>query len=190
MITFEEGTVHVRSAPVAAFDSDTGVVEALLMTYETEVELEPGLREVFTRGAFAAALGNPPRVVVSNQGHDRGTSIGKVTELREDGNLLMGTMRISDTAAGRDVLTLLRDEVLTELSVEFKLKKGGYRVSCRDGDTLVRHDKATLVGISPVPAGAYGDASRVLAVRAAEMDRTRERVLAELRSLTAGLVQE
>jgi HK97 family phage prohead protease len=188
VITFDDDKkIHVRRAPVAGIDVETGTVEALLMTYETEVMLEPGLSEVFTRGALDGAIANPRRVVVSNQLHDRGTTIGRLNELHRSGDKLLGTLKISDTTAGRDVLTLLRDEVLTHLSVEFRMKKGQSLLTHRGpGDTLVRHNQAVLVGISPVPEGAYGDASKVLSVRAAEIDRTRDKVLAELRALRAG----
>ena len=39
---------------------------------------------------------------------------------------------------------------------------------------LVRHNKAELVGVSPVGAGAYGDEARVLAGARGREDRARE----------------
>ncbi len=45
--------------------------------------------------------------------------IGKPLELAEDATGLFFKAQISDTALGRDVLTLIRDEVLTEMSIGF-----------------------------------------------------------------------
>ena len=49
--------------------------------------------------------------------------IGAPTELREDATGLFFTGKISDTSLGRDVLTLLRDRVLTEMSIGFDIIK-------------------------------------------------------------------
>lgn len=49
--------------------------------------------------------------------------IGAPTELREDGTGLFFAGKISDTSLGRDVLTLLRDRVLTEMSIGFDIIK-------------------------------------------------------------------
>lgn len=178
--------VQVRAATVEDVDADHGVVEVKIVPYEVEAELGDGLTEVFTRGAFAAAVGNPSRVKVSDQQHNRKVSIGKAIELRDEPDGHYGRLQIADTVAGRDVLTLLRAQVLDELSVEFLPVRRHMRVVRRDSGMLVRHDKATLLGVSPVSAGAYGREARVISVRDAEADRARERELAYLASLTAG----
>lgn len=49
--------------------------------------------------------------------------IGKPLELREDTQGLWFKAKISDTTLGRDVLTLLRDGVLTEMSIGFTTVK-------------------------------------------------------------------
>jgi HK97 family phage prohead protease len=189
---FNPDEVQVRRAAVSDLDLETGIVEVRMMTYETEAELEPGLHEVFSRGAFAAAAGNPSRCKVSDQGHQRHVVIGHAIELRDDRETLTGRLKIADTTAGRDVLTLLRPgpdgepAVLTDLSVEFKPQKRHMKVSRRADGVLVRHDKAVLVGVSPVGSGAYGDAARVLSVREAAQDMAREAALARLALLTAG----
>lgn len=178
--------LQTRAALVQDLDVDTGIVQCRLAPYEVEAQIDDGLFEVFTRGAFSAAVDNPARCKMSNQGHDRSTYLGRATMLRDADDGLYGTIKVSDTVAGRDLLVLLRDEVLTEVSVEFRPQRRRMRVERRDGNILVRHDKATLVGVSPVANGAYGDSARVLSVRAAQADRARERVLAHLQSLTAG----
>lgn len=186
---FDLNDLQIRAtvATVEGIDEDTGLVDAKLAAYEVEAELEPGLVEVFTRGAFGAACGNPSRVKVSNQGHDRRTIIGHAVELRDETDGLYGSLRIPPTSWGRDVLELLRSGTLTDLSVEFRPQKRHVVVARREGGgVLVRHNKATLVGVSPVALGAYGQEARVLSVREAARDYARERALAQLSTLVSG----
>lgn len=179
--------VQVRAAAIIEDVDEQGVVEVKIVPYEVEAELEGGLSEVFSRGAFAAAVGNPSRCKMTDQQHGRSVVIGNAIELRDEPDGHYGRLRIADTVAGRDVLTLLRAKVLDEMSVEFRpVRKSMHVVRRPGGALLVRHDKAVLVGVSPVSAGAYGRDARVLSVRDAEADRTRERELAYLASLTAG----
>jgi HK97 family phage prohead protease len=178
--------VLTRAAVVDDFDVDTGIVQAKLVPYEHEAQLDEELFEVFTRGAFSGAASNTSRVIVSNQAHDRANSIGRALELRDEDDGLYGSLKISDTTHGRDVLTLMRDGVLTELSVEFRPQRRRMRVTRRADGLLVRHDKATLIGVSPVAAGAYGNEARILSVRDEQRDRERERIIAQLHSLTSG----
>lgn len=206
VVSLTAGEVQEREAQVIAFDPDAGVVEARLVPYEIEAQLDEQTREVFTRGAFARA--DVRRVKVSDQQHNRAVVIGHAIELRDDEDGLYGKLRISDTTHGRDTLTLLRDGVLTEVSIEFTPQRRYMRVERRGNGYLVRHDRATLLGVSPVSHGAYGAGARVLAVRAAELlaeheaeleaeeARRRERLeairaaeLAELNSLTAGRIR-
>lgn len=185
-VSFDVDSLQLRTATVESFDSEQGTLDVLLMSYETEAQIAEGLAEVFTRGAFKAACGNPSRVKVSDQQHNRAESIGKAVTLEDRADGLYGKLRISDTARGRDVLTLLRDGVLTELSVEFRAQRQHMRYVRRADDLLVRHDRAVLVGVSPVNAGAYGEASRVLSVRDAATERARDEALAKLHALQAG----
>jgi HK97 family phage prohead protease len=181
--------VQVRAASITNVDDDQGTVDVKLVPYEVECELGPGIWEVFSRGAFASAVGNPSRCKMTDQQHNRAVVIGNAVELRDEQDGHYGRLRIADTVAGRDVLTLLRAGVLDEMSVEFAPVRKSMHVINRDGGVLLRHDKATLLGVSPVSAGAYGQDARLLSVRAAEADRARERELAYLASLDAGSSQ-
>jgi len=167
---------QVRAATVVDVDTDRGIIDAKIVPYEQRAQIDHDLWEVFTRGAFASAVSSPHRVKVSNQQHDMKVTIGRATELREESDGLYGRLKIADTAAGRDVLTLLRaDEedglaYLDELSIEFMPQKRYMKVEkLPEGGLLVRHDRAVLKGVSPVSHGAYGRGSRVLAVRAQSM---------------------
>jgi HK97 family phage prohead protease len=185
-----EKTYLRAAATVEAVDVDAGIVDAKLVPYEVEARIGEGLHEVFTRAAFASAVGNPSRVKVTDQQHNRAVNIGMAVELRDEPDGLYGKLKIADTSAGRDVLTLLRERVLEELSVEFRPMARRFVVVRRAADDLlVRHDKAELVGVSPVGAGAYGDQARVLLVRNAERERAREKAMAYLDSLVAGPVR-
>lgn len=182
-----------RAAPVVSFDGQKGIVEAKLAAYEVEIALAADMTEVFSRAAFARAANAPHRVKVSDQQHNRMVVIGHAVELRDEHDGLYGLLKIADTSAGRDTLTLLRDGVLDELSVEFLPQTKHMRVTrSADGTTNIRHDRATLIGISPVSQGAYGQSAKVLAVRAnqvlseadeaaAEQAERAQRELAELR---------
>lgn len=195
----EIGKTYTREATavVQEVDVDHGIVEAKIVPYEVECDLGGGVHEIFSRGAFAAAVGNPSRCKVTDQQHTRSVVVGKAIQLRDEHDGLYGRLRIADTAAGRDLLTLMRkgpdDEpaVLDELSVEFQPQARGYVVTRRgENDLLLRHNKATLVGVSPVGAGAYGSNARVLAVRDAQTEKAREQALALLNSLTSGPKRE
>lgn len=183
----DDDGVHVRRAQVEGV-SDEGLIECKIAPYEHEVELVEGsVFEVFSRGAFAAACGNPSRVKVSNQGHDRSIIIGHAVELRDAEDGLYGRLRIADTSHGRDVLALFRSGSLSELSVEFRPKQRYWKRSAREGGgQLWRHNRAELLGVSPVGAGAYGDEARVLAVREKTLARVQAEAIARLQALTSG----
>lgn len=184
----DESQPLVRSAEVVDFDADRGLVKARLVPYEVKVDLYDNVTEVFTRGAFARAAEAPHRVKVTDQQHNRMVVIGNASELRDEADGLYGSLKIADTTAGRDTLTLLRDKVLDELSIEFLPQVKHMQVEQVDGVTHIRHDRARLLGVSPVSQGAYGQNAKVLAVRArqalTEADRAAEeaaRQLAEVR---------
>lgn len=184
--TAELEGLQVRAAQVVDVDDEHGIVEVKIVPYEVEAQIDNGLYEVFSRAAFAGAIGNPGRCKVTDQQHNRSVVIGNAVELRDEPDGHYGKLRIADTVAGRDVLTLLSAQVIDEMSVEFAVMRRHMRVTRRDDGMLVRHDRALLLGCSPVSAGAYGRDARVLSVRSAEADVARERELAYLASLTAG----
>ena len=167
------GEVQTRAATVTGVDTDRGYIDALIIAYEHRAQIDENAYEVFSRGAFAAAVSAPWRVKMSNQQHDMKTTVGRALTLRDEPDGFYGRIKIADTVAGRDILTLLRTDdedghaFLEELSVEFVPQKRFLNVEQLDsGDFLIRHDRATLKGLSPVSHGAYGRGSRVLAVRA------------------------
>ena len=76
--------------------------------------------DIIEKGAFAKTIKEDfGRVKIFFQHEDYGLPIGKPLELREDEKGLYIKAKISDTLKGRDVLTLMRDGVLNELSIGY-----------------------------------------------------------------------
>src|SRR5262245_9818913 len=101
--------VHTRSAQVldvqeSDSDDKAGMLEVKLAPYDVEAERWDGMSEVFSRACFAAACGNPSRVKVSNQGHDRRNTVGDAVQLRDEADGIYGTLRILPTALGKDLM--------------------------------------------------------------------------------------
>lgn len=178
--------LQVRTATVDALDVDQRLVELRAVPYGVETRLSPRLVESFHPRAFANASKDPGRVKLW-LGHSTagGQLVGsaELVEDRSDGVYIRA--RVSSTAAGSDLLTLARDGVLDEASVEFQPIPQDMQVSRRGDDTVVRHKRARLLGVALVPHGAYGRNAMVLSVRDEQSDRKREELLAHLRSLTA-----
>ena len=74
-------------------------------------------------------------------------------------------LRISDTALGRDALTLARDGAVTQLSVGFELG-GDYEVEEREDDVpLITRTRVKVREVSLVPFGAYGADASITDIR-------------------------
>jgi HK97 family phage prohead protease len=123
MTSFATDQLQYRAAPVEAYDDDEGTILAQLVEYEREAEVAEGLSEIFTRGAFRHALGNPSRIKVTDQQHNRSVVIGHAVSLEEQDDKLLGKLKVAYTSAGRDVLELLRAGSLSELSIEFRAQR-------------------------------------------------------------------
>ena len=77
--------------------------------------------DVIEDGAFTKTLAKGwERVKILALHNDAILPIGKPVELREDENGLYLRAKISDTATGRDVKTLIKDGVLSELSIGYE----------------------------------------------------------------------
>lgn len=82
-------------------------------------------------------------------------------------------------------MTLARDGVLDEASVEFQPIPEDMRVTRRGDDTVVMHRRARLLGVALVTHGAYGRDAVVLSVRDDMSAKVRDEWLARLRCRTA-----
>ncbi|WP_028654875.1 HK97 family phage prohead protease [Nocardioides sp. J54] len=146
---------------IAADDERSILLRAV--PYDVETQLWDNLYESFAPGAFARATKDPARVKFY-LGHG-GPLVGmaEMVEDREDGVWIRNI--VSRTASGDELLTLARDKVLDEASIEFRIVKGGTEITERDGKTYWRHKRAQLLGVALVPHGAYGRNALVKAVR-------------------------
>ena len=86
--------------------------------------------------------------------------IGRATLLREQDNGLYAELKVSKTAAGDEMLELVRDGAVDQFSIGFQPLKDVKRA-----DGVVERIKAHLAEISMVTFGAYGMAASVAAVR-------------------------
>lgn len=141
-------------------EGDGRTICGICVPYNVEQRIHASLTEVFLPGAFDAVTRAAHRVKLL-MGHDsRGLPLGRATVLREDARGLYGEFRVSKTDIGDQALELVRDQVLTNLSVGFQPLKDNRR---RDG--VVERVKAHLAEVSLVTFGAYGDKAAVAAVR-------------------------
>ena len=138
-------------------------------------------KEAFAPGSFAVTIAQRGSRVRAHAQHrtDR-LPIGKASHLEETDVGLVSHLKVSDTVAGNDVLALVRDGVMTGLSVGFRGIKETTRNRVR-----VRTEVA-LSEISVVADPAYADAqiSGVRAMHDLDLD---EYVEARVREMFASL---
>ena len=116
------------------------------MTYSRKAE---DRQEVFERGS----LSWPKSGVLLNESHTA-LPIARFTPKVEDDQVNVDVV-LPDTARSRDLLTLIRAGVHTQMSLEFHSR----REEQRGG---VRHiQEGVMVGAAVVPAGSYGAGTHV-----------------------------
>ena len=147
-----DATLEVRS------DGDGRTVIGIAVPYDKEQRINPGLVEVFRKGVFRDVTRAANRVKLLFQ-HKTDSPIGRATMLEERDEGLYGEFRISKTEAGDEALELIRDGVLSNLSVGFQ------PLEDKKVNGVVNRMKAHLAEVSLVTFGAYGDAANIVAVR-------------------------
>ena len=147
-----DATLEVRS------DGDGRTIVGIAVPYDVEQRIGPNLIEVFRRGVFRDVTRAANRVKLLFQ-HKTDAPIGRAIMLEEREQGLYGEFRISKTEAGDEALELIRDGVLSNLSVGFQPLKDEKRAG------VVNRIKAHLAEVSLVTFGAYGDAANIVAVR-------------------------
>lgn len=147
---------------------------------EAAVIVEGGRRftETIAPGAFARTIrerGSKVKLIVQHD-HSGRLPVGRATSLREDSAGLVGEFRVSQTQAGDEVLTLVRDGALDGLSIGFMPIKDTWSADySRRTLNEVRLDEVSVVSFP-----AY-DLARIAAVReAAEPPITLELAYAQL----------
>jgi HK97 family phage prohead protease len=130
----------------ARLNADDRTITGIAVPYEQEIALNSSTNERFQAGAIRSI-----EDVKLFYGHEE--PIGKVIDGRDTPEGFEITARISDTARGNEVYTLLQDGVLNKFSVGFIPVE-----NVRDGNTLVRA-LVDLKEVSVVPFPAYEGAT-------------------------------
>jgi len=145
---------------IRSFDKEERTVEGIAVPYNQVIDVG-GYRESFDRGAIED-------VSDTKLFYNHEEPIGKIVrgEDSEDGFRIEA--KISETPRGEEVLTLLRDGVLSKFSVGFM----PVEQESRDGVTV--RTKVHLREVSVVAFPAYSDAD-VLSVRTEEVENSKER---------------
>lgn len=162
---------------------DGRTVSGIAVPYNKEQRINAHLVEVFRPGAFRAQVNAAHRVKFTREHMSHGGQlIGRATLLREDASGLYAEFRVSKTPLGDETLELIRDGVLTDLSIGFREGQN------RSTNGVVERLSASLFEVSVVLQGAYGEAATIAAVRAIEDDEpTGTPHLDEARKLLRGL---
>jgi HK97 family phage prohead protease len=152
--------LEIRSASKGG---DGRTIYGLAVPYNYPQRIDDSLTEEFMRGAFDHQLRAAHRVPFT-RGHmsQGGTLIGRAMDLSDDAAGLVGTWRVSNTPAGEETLELVRDGVLSQLSIGFY-----DRASRRTPAGVVQRVKADLTEVAIVLNGAYGEGALVAGVRSA-----------------------
>lgn len=104
-------------------DEEQGIFEGYASVFGN---LDSG-GDIVDPGAFTKTLAeNFDRIKILALHNDQWLPVGKPLELKEDDKGLYIKARISDTSLGKDVKVLLKDGVLTELSIGYDVVKSTY----------------------------------------------------------------
>lgn len=114
-------------------------------------------RDVIERGAFSKTIREDfDRIKILSQHDNCELPIGKPLELREDEKGLYIRGKISDTQRGRDIKTLLKDGVLTELSIGYDAVEVDY-----DEELNIRHLKEIKLWEVSIVTWAMNDQAKI-----------------------------
>ncbi len=113
--------------------------------------------DVIERGAFAKTIVDDfDRIKILSLHDNYDLPIGKPIELREDGKGLYIRGKISDTQKGRDIQTLLKDGVLTEMSIGYDAVAFDY-----DSESNIRHLKEIKLWEISIVTWAMNDQAKI-----------------------------
>lgn len=165
----EAGQILTRAAvQLRVADDDAREFEAIGVPYGVPTETRYW-REEWAPGAVQ---GGETALIFQAHDHVRaGMPIGRVASGEDTPAGYKFRARLSDTTAGRDAYTLLRDGVIDRVSIGFELHDYQVREE-EDGSETVIITRATAKEFSLVPFPAYDDAT-VTAVRHDDTERPR-----------------
>lgn len=124
MIPVAERLIRTNPADLELRGGDGRTVAGLAVPFDVPADIaEPGrsYRETFQRGAFSRTIAERADRVKFMAMHDRQRlPVGRASLLREDSAGLYGEFRVSKTAAGDELLELVRDGAVDGLSIGFR----------------------------------------------------------------------
>jgi HK97 family phage prohead protease len=151
------------TADVATEGDDPGTISGTACRYGVELDRGYGLLMVLEPECFASQVKDPARVLVLWQ-HDTDAPIGRLSQLDDHPDRLDFAGTILDSPKvpdGQRALALLREGILRQVSVGFRIQKYT-RVVDEEADTVTyRILKAWLQELSMVTFGAFGDDATV-----------------------------
>lgn len=113
--------------------------------------------DIIEKGAFSKTIREDfDRIKILSQHTDCELPIGKPLELREDDKGLFIRGKISDTAKGRDIQTLMKDGVLNELSIGYDAVEFDY-----DSEQGVRRLKEIKLWEVSIVTWAMNDQAKI-----------------------------
>lgn len=145
-----------RSAALNSLEGRT--IHGIAIPYEQITEIDElddrgrvvSFREKFTFGSFARSIRERGHKVKLLVGHDtRKLPVGRAVELREEADGLHAAFEVSDTTAGNDLLTLVRDGIAESFSIGFTPIRERWEAGVRI------HLEAGLREVSAVTFPAY-----------------------------------
>ena len=158
---------------------DGRTICGILVPWNHPQRIDAHLTEQFERGGAdhviaAGERGRAPGGIPAyrmqlSRNHQRhgGEPIGRTLLLRDDAAGLYGEWRVSSTPTGEATLTLVKDQVLRELSVGFRAAPAWER---RLPDGTVSRTRFDPFEAAVVSRGAYAEAAMVTGVRGDEDD--------------------
>lgn len=147
---------------------DGRTVCGILVPWDVPTRINAQLTEGFRAGAFDKQMERPFRIPfalghLGPNGTMGGKAVGRMMNLRNDKAGLYGEARVSETEAGDELLTLLRDNVLGDLSIGFRDMKP----QAPDSDGVTWRTSANLTELAVVIVPAY-EGAQVTSVRTVE----------------------
>lgn len=163
-------TTYVRIIDLGEFEIERSAdgtlgrtITGMAVPYGVSVPIpSEGIREQFDQGAYAHQLPALHRVPLTYRHQSHG---GEVVGRLSKGEELVSGLKIhgqmSDTTLGRDVLTLVRDGAVSQLSVGFRAKREHSKIV----GGVTHRTRADLFEVAIVPEGAYGKHAAISGVR-------------------------
>lgn len=158
--TREDSDMLHRSILIRSFNADTREFTGIAVPWDTEARVRDWWDEYIEEFERGSVQDSDNALVYWR--HEE--PIGKLVGARDTDEGWEITGRLSDTPRGNEGYQLLKDEVITELSIGFIPEE--WREEVLEGGTVKRiRTKVKVREVSLVPFGAYGQSATVSQVR-------------------------